>query len=229
MEILVIGDIHAKVPAYISKLKEHLKGEKREDFYSIQIGDFGFGQDYERRNFHFNRSRILDENKHVFFGGNHDDYDNLPDFHLGDFGVVPFWDDAFFIRGAYSIDKDLRTPGLDWWGEEELSWEQCNRCIEAYQEEKPKIVLSHDAPDTAVHRMFPTHKRLNSTTGRLLDRLFDIHQPELWIFGHWHKGETSRIDETRFISLPELGTFLFDTDLSIWDNIYNHNLKYHSV
>ena len=221
MKILVLGDIHAKIPSYTNILKQFIN-KHGEDVYSVQLGDFGLAQDYERRNFHFDRSELLDRDRHVFFGGNHDDYNNLPDFHLGDFGLVPFWDNAFFVRGARSIDKNLRTPNVDWWKEEELSWKQSNEALDLYNQEKPDVMLTHDAPDTAIHALFKHKDRHKTHTGALLDQMIDQHAPKIWFFGHWHRNKIQKVGETIFICLDELGTFLFDTEKDIDMNIYSH-------
>lgn len=226
MKIILIGDIHAKVPAYINLIKTHVRKSPDTEVRSIQLGDFGFAQDYERRNFHVGRSDLLDEEKHVFFGGNHDDYNNLPDFHLGDFGTIPFWDRAFFLRGALSIDKSLRTVGVDWWEQEELNWKQSNDAVKEYENVENDIFLSHDAPDSAVMRMFPQHQRLKSSTGSLLDRMLEINRPKLWVFGHWHQDKVMTIEDTIFVCLNELTSFVFDTELSIRENVFNHKQKY---
>jgi len=33
--------------------------------------------------------------------------------------------------------------------------------------------------------------------------MFEIYQPELWVFGHFHKEFDRRIDGTRFVGLNE--------------------------
>ncbi len=83
-----------------------------------------------------------------------------------------------------------------------------------HEEHKPEFAVTHTAPDFIVpeipfERLFgPTihHPR----TERLLENLYRIHQPKIWLFGHWHTDwdytyknpDTGK--ETRFICLGEL-------------------------
>lgn len=219
--VLIVGDIHGKIPAYINILKTKVR-KSQEFFKSIQIGDFGHKKDFKRRNRKVEQSRLLKNEHHVFFGGNHDDYDNLPEFHLGDFGEVPFLENSFFVRGARSPDEGNRVMGMEdrnWWPEEELNWKQSNECANRYEEAKPKVVLSHDGPSVATDDMFPTKEGINSNTTKLLDNLFEIHQPDLWIFGHWHRDRYLEVENTSFFCLDELSVFEFDKQKSIERNV----------
>jgi predicted phosphodiesterase len=190
----LIGDIHGDIATYLSilkKIEEQEPGAK-----SIQIGDMGVG---------LPRSEFLPYNEnHRWFRGNHDNpqVSHQHPGHLGDFGV---WNDVFYVAGAWSIDKDQRTPMHDWWPDEELSWEQWNQCIELYNAVKPKIVVSHDCPTTVAFDLFKKNDRDNTKMG--LQALFDIHQPDLWVFGHWHISVRKRTMGTRFVCLAPLGSF----------------------
>lgn len=199
MKIRIISDIHGKIDQYSNLLlscKDSIDG-------SIQIGDFGFSDDYDTRNAIFEDFGI-DKSSHLFFPGNHDDYDSLPDFNMGDFGETPFDPNTFFIRGALSIDKRNRTEHVDWWREEELNVMQMKECQRLYQESKPRIVLTHDGPDTACRNLFPGMNRYVTQTGRFLDQLFQDHKPDVWVFGHWHRNKDMVVGGTRFICLEEL-------------------------
>lgn len=46
-----------------------------------------------------------------------------------------------------------------------------------------------------------------SQTRTMLQKMFEEHKPELWIFGHHHKSKDEVINGTRFICLDELETF----------------------
>ncbi len=93
-KIRVFGDVHGRSNDYL-KLIENTD-------YSVQLGDFGF--DYK---FLGN----VDDTKHVFFPGNHDNYDKCLWYPhcLGDYGYANLNSiDFYFVRGGFSIDKAWR-------------------------------------------------------------------------------------------------------------------------
>lgn len=190
--------------------------------YSLQIGDFGFD---------YTPLEKVDATRHRILAGNHDNYDAMGDYphFLGDFGTYAFPGfEFFFVRGGYSIDYRMRVEGISWWPEEELNYKQMNDCVIAYQEAKPEIVISHEAP-VHVNELICTNNfdLPPSQTSRLLQHLFELHQPRLWLFGHWHKNwrcyydgkgvtpKGKQIDYgdfrgTYFYCLAELGYLDFD-------------------
>jgi len=204
--VLIIGDVHGKIGGYFDLLDDFVK--RRDEGYSLQVGDFGFSDTYARRERWFEKSRRYDSENHVFFGGNHDDYDKYGEVKgaLGDFGEVPFIPNSFFVRGAKSIDKEARTVGRDWWPEEELGWKQSRKAIEEYIKVEPSFVFTHEAPDIVTDQMFPTRETVSSNTGKLLSQMFREHQPDVWIFGHWHSSEEIDFEGTSFRCLDELET-----------------------
>lgn len=192
----IIGDVHGKYAKYLPIIKDTTE--------SIQIGDFGF--DY-RVFKNINRN-------HRFFGGNHDNYTTIGNCknNLGDFGIIPNHPEMFFVRGAFSVDKKWRTPGVDWWEEEELNDIQFNQCTQEYTLAKPEIVLTHECPyeisqligNPGVLKYFGLPEDLKTQTNQWLQRLFDIHRPKLWIFGHFHTSWNQKIKGTDFRCLAEL-------------------------
>lgn len=204
--LCVIGDTHGK---YIPYAKIVRKANK-EDYATLQLGDMGFSFGHFK---HFG----IDPEVNRFFAGNHDCYDILldpercPPHCLGDFGEVTLGGVTFFfVRGAHSIDRIQRTQGKDWWPEEELSMGQCYQALEAYQAAKPRIMITHDCPNV-MRDWFTRHgigaaafNPIKSRTGELLQQMYEAYQPEVWIFGHWHKNAKVKIGQTEFICLGEL-------------------------
>lgn len=169
---------------------------------SIQIGDLGLSDEMLTK---------IDINKHRYFRGNHDDYSLQSKFALGDYGPIPKVDGSFFIRGAWSIDKKYRVPGVSWWPEEELNIIQADEAYKAYCEVKPRYMFSHDCPFSLLDMLgldlyfalsmgHKTHL-IDSVTNRLLDKCFSYHQPEIHFFGHYHRDFDQIVNGTRFICL----------------------------
>lgn len=192
----MIGDIHHEKKAYLNYAKEAE--------YSIQLGDFSM-DDWQ-----FMTQAGLDPTRHVFIGGNHDNYDNIDmsPHCLGDFGVynIPEFGDIFFVRGGWSIDwrarhdHDRVRRGVlvkkNWWHEEELTMQQCEEALELYKQTKPEVVISHECPmnivpfvsDPSVTRQFGYDQRVIRTrTNQLLQAMTEAHRPKLHVFGHYHK------------------------------------------
>jgi predicted phosphodiesterase len=180
-----IGDIHGNV----SYVQEQYAREGFDKM--VQLGDFGFSTAYLSLNsFDPDRLKVL--------GGNHDEYPWLITYphYLGDYGMLD--DQIFFARGAYSIDRDLRVEGANWWAMEEMTYDQLEACAEDYRDLKPRIVISHDGPDDITSRWYPNRK-VYSSTASMLSHLYYHHQPKVWLFGHHHKHSMTRIMNTVFV------------------------------
>lgn len=184
--MIIIGDVHGKYLKYYNIVR-YLDE-------TIQIGDFGFGEAHEWHH------QNLNPEQHKVLFGNHDDYKYLLAPHsLGNYGI---YKDFFFIRGADSIDKALRTAYKDWWPEEEMGWEDWNNCIKMFEEIKPSVVISHECPSSVKKNVHNILER--SLTNRGLEECFERHQPDMWIYGHYHCSTTNVVERTTFICLNEL-------------------------
>jgi hypothetical protein len=181
--IRILGDVHANVPAYLNLIKKAQ--------YSVQLGDFGFGAEFHQK------TAQIDKSRHVVILGNHDDYSNPIHMALGDFGEYSLGGfNFFYIRGAYSIDRACRTLGIDWWAQEELTWSQGYKCIEAYRKAKPSIVLTHDCPEEIIYLMGRGYP--STITRQILQTCLEVHRPKMWIFGHHHINWTKTYKDTTF-------------------------------
>lgn len=218
----LIGDIHGDMDFHKRVINEaEEKGQ-----HTLQVGDFGmgFGSVY---NLNLELCESIDDihTRHKFIRGNHDkplECRNSP-MYLGDYGTftVDTGKKVFYISGAYSIDKDWRIPGKNWWHDEQLSESVFDECADLYFQVKPDIVITHDAPNCVLARMYA--QRGNSfpslTSKRLQDILFS-HAPELWFFGHHHKTWFTYFGKTHFrcltigevIDVPQLGKYVIDNE-----------------
>jgi len=193
--MIIIGDIHGKISEYQKIIEKHSS--------SLQLGDFGFKSQYE---WYINN---IDMNRHKIIMGNHDDTNYLK-YTNGNFSY-DVSNEIFSIRGAMSIDKSKRISGIDWFENEELNYLESMEVMDEYEKIKPKIVVSHDCPAFVAEEFFGFPQNdinYKSKTRTFLNVLYDIHKPELWIFGHNHKHIDSIINGTRFICLAELETFV---------------------
>jgi predicted phosphodiesterase len=190
----VIGDVHGVYGRYI-KLTE--KAE-----FSVQLGDMGL--DYAAL-------ESVDPMHHRFVPGNHDNYDNLsPHAFQTDWGQISMGPvDFFYIRGAYSIDRMLRTVGIDWWEQEQMSWESGRQLVETIAALQPKLILSHDCPTVALNAGVATIDSEwigPSITSQILQAVWEVWQPKHWVFGHHHRDWIKQIEGTQFICLNSLSS-----------------------
>ena len=191
--ILLIGDVHGIMNRYCRIVQKH-KGR------TIQLGDFGFKEDHQWHMKH------LDGNVNKVCFGNHDDPNYLNELHsLGDYSHL-YDNEIMSVRGAMSTDRYLRTENRDWWSNEELTYNEMLNAYDSYVLNKPKIMLTHDCPQSIMEYVFGYKDR--STTRQGFQHMFDEHKPDMWVFGHYHKSINTVIDGTRFICLNELETMI---------------------
>ena len=202
MSITLIGDVHGKYEHYHKIVRQTERHP-----YTLQIGDFGFKYDTLKN---------VDSTRHLILPGNHDHYDtcyNHPHF-LGDYGYTSLNRiDFFYYRGAYSIDRQYRTIGIDWWENEQVNIDQFMKARELYRNIKPEVMITHDCPqDIALQMLEPGQRVYENITSWALQELYNIHQPKLWFFGHWHRSVKIQHGNTQFVCLNELETYTLTKD-----------------
>ena len=200
--ITLIGDVHGKYEHYHKIVRQTERHP-----YTLQIGDFGFKYDTLKN---------VDSTRHLILPGNHDHYDtcyNHPHF-LGDYGYTSLNRiDFFYYRGAYSIDRQYRTIGIDWWENEQVNIDQFMKARELYRDIKPEVMITHDCPqDIALQMLEPGQRVYENITSWALQELYNIHQPKLWFFGHWHRSVKIQHGNTQFVCLNELETYTLTKD-----------------
>jgi predicted phosphodiesterase len=67
-------------------------------------------------------------------------------------------------------------------------------------------MVTHECPERLAHTHVHYYEKTQfpSITRQAFDTMFEIHKPELHIYGHWHKTMDRVIEGTRFICLGEL-------------------------
>lgn len=183
---------------------------------SLQLGDMGvgfsesYGHKYSLEGKSY--SPIYKNNNHRWIRGNHDDPEisrNHPNY-LGDYGYDEYTG-IFYVSGGLSIDLQSRIDYykkygiITWWEDEELSVEDFEKVLELYEETRPDIMVSHECPSIIKpDALTNQEKRFNiSLTENFLQNMFEIHQPNYWIFGHHHKWVYKKMRKTQFVGLNE--------------------------
>lgn len=202
-KIRFIGDVHGKFKRYRELI--------RDVPFSIQVGDMGVGfmgfRGGELRPLTNPPHDAMAEGRHLFIRGNHDNPEvcRRQEFWIPDGSLV---DGIYCLGGASSVDRAYRTEGLDWWADEELSYAELDLMIDEYATLKPEVVVTHECPDSVAGELMRAMNRTKfedgSRTRQALDRMFAIHQPKMWFFGHWHVSARFDMAGTKFACLNEL-------------------------
>jgi hypothetical protein len=157
--------------------------------------------------------------EHFFLRGNHDNpaVCRRQKFWVRD-GTYAFDDLVFCVGGTESYDKQWRTEGYDWWANEELTYKELDMMLQLYDQARPQIVATHDAPQLLLQHLYRNQmlhtdaRGCGQRTRAALDAMFEIHRPKLWVHGHWHLDWDVNILGTRFVGLGELKTLTIDPE-----------------
>ncbi len=198
----IIGDIHGEWELYHQTATNAINfgGCER----TIQVGDFGVG--FSGPYWHDRADEFHWDGTHRFIRGNHDKPEKCKKMAgwIKD-GFIE--NDVMFVGGAWSIDQAFRTEGTSWWADEELSMEELYRMIDIYEQVKPRVMITHDAPLDVTTEMFiqsglalfkGSAKAIPTRTGMAFNTMLAIHQPQEWYFGHWHHTMQYKYGNTLF-------------------------------
>lgn len=192
-----IGDVHGKFNQYSRIIKQQQN--------TIQVGDLGVG--FRRwphgENYANPPYDLMVKTGARFICGNHDN-PTVCHNHSQNIKNGTVENDMFFLGGAASIDQAYRNEGFDWWEGEQDSISKLNQHVDVYVVTKPRIVITHDCPTEIVIRIHGAMHYPESRTQQALQSMFEIHQPDFWVFGHHHTSFRETINGTRFICLNEL-------------------------
>lgn len=200
---LFVGDTHGR----FDKLNQLIAQHKPDNVFVC--GDFGYWNEQTFGGPDYNLwDRIVTNDTKVYFcDGNHEDFnmlDKLVEQHgyrkpilvaknvyycpRGSELILEDGTSVLFFGGAYSVDKPLRIKDINWFEQEQATFEQLDRV----QNKQYDIVVSHTCPmrclfDVSMKTGINRAKINHTQTEQVLDKLFDIVQPKLWFFGHWHQ------------------------------------------
>jgi Icc-related predicted phosphoesterase len=214
-KIIFVGDIHGKF-ATLGYLIDYYSIENA---YIIQVGDFGMGfrasNYYKLHAFPRLNTKLKDKNNHLFaIRGNHDDpsyfkevnnpFDNSNITLLPDYSELEICGKKLlFVGGAVSVDRWTRTPLKNYWEDEAF---QLRRDFNFKQYD---IVVTHTRPpisgaflgfDKVQGWIWEDADLKNDLIeeGDLVNVLYELTKPTLWVFGHFHQSLTIQHENTKF-------------------------------
>lgn len=204
MKVLLAGDTHGNVNQmeYLCWVASYRKCS-----LIIQLGDFGLWPGKGGDAFLKRTQVLLEENdlELWWLDGNHEDHvrirswlkDNaaykrrhqvtprifyMPRGYRFELDGVRF----MALGGAWSIDKDARTPYIDWWPEEELTQADVERALEV--DTPLDVLLTHDLPDDweVIGAMRVPMAAGGVSNRRAVSAVSDRLKPKLHVHGHMH-------------------------------------------
>ena len=219
--IYITGDTHGTIERF-----DNYNFNKEDKI--IILGDFGFlfqeplkDELIKLNNF----KELVNGAEILFIDGNHENFEKINNlketerynskvgevmegvYHLKRGNIYIIDNKTFFtMGGALSIDRHLRIENVNWWKEEEISYNDIENGLENLEKVNYEVdyVLTHTAPQFLIEGIYkyskytphkdPASKTLNLFYNR-------IKFKNNWMFGHLHI-DTSYMDN-RFISLYE--------------------------
>jgi len=202
MKIMILGDVHGE----FGKLNQLIN--RRKPDLIIACGDFGYWPNDRGSQFSYIK---LAGAKLLWCDGNHEDFWSLQQresdeiepgiiyMPRGSTYTLPDGRNILFMGGAHSIDKHLRTVGIDWFPEETIRQGD----MMDLPDMKIDIFITHTCPYELVPEMLKEYSGKDYEPSNLaLSQLWDIYKPDLWYFGHWHYFKTGVLyDVTKWTAL----------------------------
>lgn len=214
-KVVIAGDWHANPTWGVHVIESAAaQGIKR----ILHVGDFGAAFPTEFATYASALSdACMEHNVQIdYIPGNHDPHPLLNALPLDDEGFAPLVPGIRFIPrghrfvigdrtfgglgGAFSIDYQLRTAGVDWWPEEQIHEDD----VAKLGHESLDVLLTHEAPvQMTPHSPFrlPDFMELQSRISRrLISQAIKNTDSALVFCGHWHQRRTERIANSRTVA-----------------------------
>lgn len=193
MRVQLLGDVHGQ----FNDLNAHINKKQPDEVWCL--GDFGFWPGYKE----YSLEKIKPHKTIVrFLDGNHENHwaleklvdgQDVPtpvEIHpqiwympRGTVQVMPDGQKVLWMGGAFSIDKSMRTLGIDWFPEETIT----ERDIWRVPDEKMDILLTHTCALRNLHVMLRVQgEKSNDPSNLYIDWILNRCRPTMHYFAHWH-------------------------------------------
>lgn len=209
--IYITGDTHGEYNDLINRIRNY---SPTKDDTVIICGDFGFVWDDQRHSFLLAKLTALPFNI-AFIDGNHEDFNLLNTYpveewhggkvhriagnivHLMRGQLFTIDGKTFFtMGGAYSIDKALRTEGVNWWAEElpnNEDYKTAGETLEKY-DYKTDYVITHTVPESVIYYIGHVPDSHDAELTGYFEWLYRKLEFKKWFAGHFHKNRLVRDD-----------------------------------
>ncbi len=208
MSIYIYGDLHRHID--LDPLIKHTKEEgATSDDVLIILGDFGGVWSSEEEDNEFLKHLVdVVPYKHILFiDGNHENFDRLNKMPIVEMYGSPTHEvlkdkiyhlmrgykytiegkTFFAMGGASSIDRHLRTEGVDWWADEQPNNGEYERAFRTLDENEFTFdyIISHCVAQKIQCYLSSYLTDKNKLTN-FFDSIIDDLKYTRWYFGHYH-------------------------------------------
>ena len=221
--LYITGDTHGEYASFLRRLEPYAPAQGDT---VIVLGDFGFVWNDAQHRRQLRKLAALPF-QIAFIDGNHEDFDLLACYppeiwhggrihritrnivHLTRGQVFTFSGLRIFtMGGAYSIDRDFRAEGVNWWAQElpniaeyRAAVENLSACGWAVD-----LVLTHTLPQSAIRQLGILPDPHDAVLTAFLEKLSGKLQYSAWYAGHYHINRRLRPDLTVLFDGVELLT-----------------------
>jgi hypothetical protein len=206
MKILFLGDIHGEWDAANETIRK-ARFKYPDISHIIQVGDCGDG--WAGPDFRWPVEHADDLPIH-WCDGNHENFDLIDAAIFNNRltyqprgSIIEI--DGFrimFMGGATSIDKDYRTPYIDWWPQEDITYGQI---AVALQQQGPiDLIVSHERPESIPIPPGMRYIDIGKANCACLEALLQHFKPNWWAYGHYHRPNHGRITGTEYVCCPKI-------------------------
>jgi len=203
--IMVAGDVHGDWARLLSAIKKH------EPSILLQCGDFGFWPNHKiwYKYMRLVKYGLTEDTTIYWCDGNHENHEyigKLTQYNEGGGCLVqpgtyyqsrgsilelPDGRIVLFCGGGVSIDKEYRTPGIDWFPEESIKTYREEALLDSIEARLNgrgvDIVISHTCPESFEISGNLLKMKVGDPTRYVLNGILERYGPSLWYFGHWHQ------------------------------------------
>lgn len=201
--ILFISDVHTHYSVINDQVK-HAESTGWSISRVIVLGDFGFFGSHLHEYFRTKANRFT--KPVAFIDGNHEDHGALPKLSQQYADVVEYLPRSSIVEtgpfkglclGGTRYMDAVSTPRGS-----EISRAEIDKCL-TYSKDTVNLILTHDCP-TGIGVPGTSGMECYGEPGvPAFAELVEHFHPRFWFFGHHHRWFDGRIQETRFIGLPE--------------------------
>lgn len=214
--VFVTGDTHGdleRIYKWVDKFDMN-----KSDIHIIIAGDAGICWRQDKKDMEATIEKQKQYNFHLWFiDGNHENFDILNSLEKNEVGIANLSNNLHYISrgsklvfetengvksilccgGADSIDREIRTPHLNWWRQEQITDNDIYKCLQLDSDfDIPyyDYIITHCCPYKIFIKYSPwlitlpgiNQDKVDHTSEKKLNKIAEMVDCHKHIFGHYH-------------------------------------------